>query len=60
MRRFVPALLWLALIAVGIIAIRTSPWRLHGWTVPLAFLLAVAASKIVAIVFAIRRSQAVD
>ena len=60
MRRFVPTLLWLALIAVGIIAIWASPWRLHGWTVPLAFLLAVAVSKIVAIVFAIRRSQAID
>lgn len=60
MGRFAPTLLFLTLIALGVVAIWTSPWELNGWTIPLAFLLVVVVSKVVAVVFAIRHSQAGD
>lgn len=58
MRRFAPALLLVALIVIGVTAVWASPWKPHGATAVWTVLLVVAASKLVAIGLAIRRSRA--
>ena len=60
MRRFVPALLLVALIAIGVATVWASPWEPYAGTAVWAVLLVVAASKLVAIGLAIRRSRAGD
>jgi hypothetical protein len=58
MRRFIPALSLLALIAAGTAAIWVAPWRTLGGKSVWAVVLLVVVSKLVAIVIALHRSRA--
>jgi hypothetical protein len=60
MEKLIAFFLFLALYAIGLLALWAWPERPQAWSIPLALLWLVVVSKLVAIVMAVRRSKRAD